>query len=71
MRSLDTIGSNQRADRIAKALGYSSAEQLKEDYVGQVSKWDMKYDVRTKEIVLENHNTGEIEPTGLYIPNGV
>lgn len=36
-----------------------------------VSRWDMKYDIRTKEIVLENHDTGEIEPMGLFMPIGV
>lgn len=71
MRSLNTVGGNARADKIAKALGFNSAEQLKGEYVHEVAKWDMKYDVKTQEIVLENHNTGETEPTGLYIPNGV
>jgi len=71
MRSLNTVGGNQRADKIAKALGFKSAEHLKEDYVVDVSKWDMKYDVRTGEIVLENHGTGETEATGLYIPSGI
>lgn len=71
MRSLDTVGSNARADRIAKALGYKSAEELKGEYVVYVAQWDMKYDVKTKEIVLENHNTGDTEPTGLYIPSGI
>ena len=71
MESLNTVGSNDRAAKIARALGYSSAEQLKGEYVVEVSKWDMKYDVRTKEIVLQNHNTGETEHTNLYIPEGV
>lgn len=71
MRSLNTVGSNARADDIAKKLGFSSAEQLKGEYVSMVSRWDMKYDIRTKEIVLENHDTGEIEPTGLFMPSGM
>lgn len=73
MESLNTVGGNARADKIAKALGYSSAEQLKGEYVayGAVSKYDMKYDVRTKEIVLENHQTGETVHTNLYIPDGI
>lgn len=54
MRSLNTVGNNARADEIAKKLGFNSAEQLKGEYVRMVSRWDMKYDIRTKEIVLGN-----------------
>lgn len=71
MRSLDTVGSNKRADDIAKKLGFKSAEALKGEYIVDVAEWDMKYDVRTKEIVLENHNTRETEATGLYMPDGI
>lgn len=70
MASLDTIGGNDQAYKIAKALGFSSAEELKEDYVpkSEVKYYDIKYDKKTKELVLVNKNNGVEVPTDLYLP---
>lgn len=68
MASLDTIGSNNEARRIAQSLGYGSAEELKGEYVppSEISRVDMKYDKSTREIVLVIRSTGEEIHTGLY-----
>ena len=70
MGSLDTIGGNDKAYKIAKELGYSSAEELKEDFVSksEVKYWDIKYDKSTKELVLVNKINNEEIHTGLYLP---
>ena len=49
MISLNIVGSNARADEMK--LGFSSTEQLKGEYVRKVSRWDIKCDARTKEMV--------------------
>lgn len=69
MASLDTIGGNSQAQQIAQSLGYSSAEELKADFVdtSAVSMYDIKYDKSTKELVLVNKFTGAEVRTGLYI----
>lgn len=71
MSSLKAISNNDEARRIAQKLGFSSAEQLKEDYANEpVQHFDMYYDKDTKEIVLIRKNgTGETR-TGLYLPSG-
>lgn len=68
---LDTIGGNDKARKIAQALGFSSAEELKAEYVDDsaVSRYDIKYDTYTKELVLVNKTTGAEEKTGLYMPS--
>lgn len=71
MRSLNTVGDNKRADKIAKALGFESAEQFKDEYVGNGVRWDMKYDVNDKQIVLENKETKETEVTDFKMPDWV
>ena len=70
MASLDTIGGNDKAAKIAKALGYSSAEELKEDFVpkGEVKLYDIKYDKKTKELVLVNKITNKERRTNLKLP---
>lgn len=71
MRSLKLISSHDEARRIAQALGFSSAEQLKGEYTNEsVARFDMYYDKNTKEIVLmRKTGTGETA-TGLYLPRG-
>ena len=58
---------NRDANKQAQKHGYSDAHELKKDYVGKsdISKFDMKYDKTTKEIILESKD-GKIQvPTGL------
>lgn len=69
--TLDTIGGNDKAKKIAEKLGYRSAEELKEDYVPkyEVDKYDIKYDKKTKELFLvRKDGRGEPIPTGLKNP---
>jgi hypothetical protein len=73
--SFKSIGSNNRANEIAKQFGYEGnssmgpAEQLKADFVGDtnVSKFKMMQNTSTKEIVLENINNGAHVYTGLIL----
>lgn len=69
MRPLNTIGDNDVAREVAQSLGYSSAEEFKADYVDKkfVAKYDIKYYTDTKELVLMNRTTMEIEETGQYL----
>ncbi len=69
--TLDTIGGNDKAAKIAEKLGYKNAEELKEDYVPkyEVDKYDIKYNKETKELFLvRKDGRGEPIPTGLYNP---
>jgi len=72
MSSLDTIGGNVRGDELAKALGFSSAEELKEDYVPRtdVSLWDIAYEKRSRKIFLVSKSRrGEPIETYLTLPS--
>lgn len=66
--SLQTL-SNKQANNVAKELGYKDAHDLKEAYVGKlsISRYDMKYDTRTRKLYLENKRTGDLIDTGLKI----
>jgi len=72
MANLQDLGSNKRADDIAKKLGYSDAEALKRDYKGSYgSEWNIKYDTSTKELILVKiRDSSATENTGLYMPSG-
>ena len=70
---LDSVGSNSDADRIAERLGFrGGSHQLKADYIRSkdTSKYDMKYDKSTREIILVRKD-GSAPPvgTGLIMPN--
>lgn len=70
MSSLKAISSNDEARKLAQALGFSSAEQLKGDYVKEISRFDIYYDKDTKELVLVSKDGMGEERTGLYLPSG-
>ncbi|ELK8000288.1 hypothetical protein RVZ25_001656 [Listeria monocytogenes] len=66
---LKKVKNNKEANKIAKEFGYEGAEDLKQSYVGKgaISKFNMKYDSKTGEIVLESIKDTSIQvPTGLY-----
>ncbi|MBC1210558.1 hypothetical protein HB815_06430 [Listeria booriae] len=66
---LKKVKNNKEANKLAKEFGYEGAEDLKESYVGKgaISKFNMKYDSKTGEIVLESIKDTSIQvPTGLY-----
>ena len=68
-QSLKKVGSNKEANKIAQENGFNSAEDLKEDYVGKssISKFNMKYDPKTGEIILESIKDTSVQVhTGLY-----
>ena len=67
---LKKIGSNSAANKAAKEVGYESAEAFKEDFVGKsnISKFNMKYDPKTREIILESIKGSTQVPTGYYLP---
>ncbi len=56
------------AEKIAIEHGYTGAEDLKKAYVGksQISKFNMKVDKKTGEIVLEGIQNGAQVRTGVY-----
>ncbi len=69
--TLDTIGGNDKAEKIARELGFRSAEELKADYVPkhEVNRYDIKYDKDTKELFLvRKDGVGLPIPTGLKNP---
>jgi hypothetical protein len=71
-RQLKKFKTNERANEAAEKLGYDGedpAESLKEDYVGEKarSKFNMKYDPKTGEVILESMQGGIQVPTGLFI----
>jgi RHS repeat-associated protein len=62
--------SNGAANDFAKKNGYKDAHDFKETFVGRegISKFDMKYDSKTFEIILEQkRNTSNLIRTGYYI----
>ena len=63
------IGSNAEANEIVGRFGYDSAEDFKEAYVGKnaISKFNIKINPSTKEIVLEAIREGLQIPTGYYV----
>jgi len=66
--SLKTLNNNA-ANKLAKDFGYINAEAFKESFVGKkaISKFNIKYDSKTGEIVLESVQKGGAQiPTGLY-----
>ncbi len=67
--SLQIFKSNKIANQIAQKLGYQGAEDLKKAFVGKgnISKFNIKYNKDTGEIVLESIRDSSIQvPTGLY-----
>ena len=65
--SLKKFKNNNEANKIARKLGYEGAEALKEDIVpGAGAKFNMKYDSKTHEIVLESIQSGIQVATGLF-----
>ena len=68
MPSLENLGSNDRANEVVRALGYSSAEAFKEEYVGYGTEYDIKYDTSTYELVLVKKRDSSVkEYTGVYM----
>jgi hypothetical protein len=66
--SLKKIKNDKEANKIAKKLGYKGAEALKEDFVPRSgAKFNIKYDSKTHEIVLESIKGGIQVPTGLFL----
>jgi len=67
--SLQIFKNNKIANEIAQKLGFEGAEDLKKFFVGKsnISKFNIKYDKDTGEIVLESINDSSVQiPTGLY-----
>ncbi len=69
VQQLKKIGSNAEANEIVGRFGYDSAEDFKEAYVGKnaISKFNIKINPSTKEIVLEAIRGGLQIPTGYYV----
>ena len=61
VEQLKKVGSNSRANEIVKKLGFNSAEEFKEEIVGKgaISKFNIKYNPETKEIILEAIRGGQ------------
>ena len=67
--SLQPYKNNKEANKAAQKQGYNGAEDLKKYYVGKNdgSKFDMKYDKNTKEIILERKSNSSVQlRTGLF-----
>jgi hypothetical protein len=66
-RNLKSLN-NKEANKMAQDLGYEGAEQLKDDFVpGNGAKFNIKYDSKTGEVVLESIKESNIQvSTGLY-----
>lgn len=66
---LKKVGSNSRANEIAEKFGFDSAEDFKESFVGKeaVKKFNIKYNPKTKEIILEAIKGGTQVHTGYYM----
>ena len=65
---LKKVGSNSRANEIAKEFGYDSAEDFKEAIVGKKAReFNIKYDPKTNEIILESIKGGIQVPTGYFM----
>jgi hypothetical protein len=60
-------------NKIAEEYGYGKTEDFKEDFVGKenISKYNIKYNPKTGEIVLEAIQGGKQIPTGLEMPEGL
>ena len=68
--SLKTLKNNKEANSLAQKLGYKGAEELKKDFVGRAgAKFNIKYDSKTGEIILESIKDSTVKVrTGLIKP---
>ena len=70
--SLDSVGSNSDAEKIAIKLGFRGGiHQLKEEFIrpGDGSLYDLKYDKHSKELFLvRKDGAGQPISTGLKMP---
>jgi RHS repeat-associated protein len=73
VQQLKKLKNNSDANKIAEEYGYRKAEDFKEYFVGKanVSKYNIKYNPKTGEIVLEAIQGGKQVPTGLQMPEGL
>jgi RHS repeat-associated protein len=72
-QQLNKLKKNSDANKIAEEYGYKKAEDFKQEYVGKqnVSKFNIKYNPKTGEIVLEAIQGGKQVSTGLKMPKGL
>jgi hypothetical protein len=72
-QQLKKLGKNSDANKIAEEYGYKKAEDFKQDFVGKqnISKYNIKYNPKTGEIVLEAIRGGKQISTGLKMPKGL
>jgi hypothetical protein len=66
--NLKNCDSNSDANKIAKQLGFDDAHDFKRAFVKNISRYDMKYDTKTKEIWLVPKRGGQPIETGYKKP---
>ena len=66
--NLKNCGSNSDANKIAKQLGFDDAHDFKRAFVKNISRYDMNYDTKTKEIWLVPKRGGQPIETGYKKP---